>query len=137
MQDEYDRIDVWLNSRECVSGGKGLNHGDTNVLNFIDDGQAVSMIDVDSPIHTWYATDLAGPVRDSKTMTPDQRRGLWSSFIQGYRTERPIDIDYETVRWILRQWMLVTYVAYLNMPDPEQKPYLKRWYSFVANPGKW
>lgn len=134
---EYERIDAWLRRNSPLPGGKGLTHGDTNVLNFIDDGDQVSEIDVDSPMLTWYAIDLTCPVRNSKTMTPDECVDLWEGLMSGYRSIRPIDLDSECVRWILREWMLVDYVSYSRMPNPEQRDYLERWYSYVENPNLW
>ena len=62
---------------------------------------------------------------------------MWSGFVSGYRSLRPIDLDFESIRWLLRQWMLVSYVAYARMPNPEKKDYLKQWFSFIEDPGKW
>jgi Ser/Thr protein kinase RdoA (MazF antagonist) len=134
---EFERIDAWLNENTPLPGGKGITHGDTNVFNFIDDGSRVSIIDFDSPMFTWYATDLAYPFRNDKTMSPAERAELWSAFQSGYNAIRPIDIDYETIRWMLRQWMLVTYVSYADMPDHHKKPYLKRWYASIEDPTRW
>ncbi len=121
-----------------MSGGKGLIHGDTNTLNYIDDGKEVCLIDIDSPDVAWYAIDIARTFgRPDPNMTPKQRAGLYESFMTGYGSIRPIDLDYEAVRWLMRQHMFVTYVAYARMPNPEQRAYLKRWYSFVENPDQW
>ena len=41
---EYKRIDDWLQARCPLPGGKGLTHGDTNILNFIDNQDRVSIV---------------------------------------------------------------------------------------------
>ena len=43
---EYRKIDAWLNASRPLPGGKGLTHGDTGILNFIDDKNRVSLIDI-------------------------------------------------------------------------------------------
>ena len=135
---EYAKINDWLETSLPLAGGKGLTHGDTNILNFIDNGKQVSLIDIDSPMHTWYAIDLSHPFSHNQVgLISKDRFLLYSAFIAGYRSLRPTDLEYETIRWLMRHWMLVTYVAYAAMPNPEEKAYLKRWYSFVEHPEQW
>jgi Ser/Thr protein kinase RdoA (MazF antagonist) len=135
---EYARIDAWLEASCPLPGGKGLTHGDTNILNFIDNGEEVSLIDIDSPDFTWYANDLAKPFcRADPDLSPEERAELYAGFMTCYRSIRPINVEYEDIRWLMRASILVTYVAYARMPNPGRKDYLKRWYSFVENPDRW
>jgi len=131
---EYAKIDTWLEVNCPLPGGKGLTHGDTNIRNFIDDGEDVSLIDIDSPELTWFANDLAKPFcAPDPSLSPSDRAELWAGFMTGYRSLRPIDVDYEAIRWLMRQSMLVTYVTYVLMPNPEKRDYLKRWYLRVMS----
>ena len=133
---EYDAIDEWLKINFPLPGGKGLTHGDTNIFNFIDNGDAVSIIDIDDPEYTWYAVDLANPLRErNEEISHDERLRLWSALLAGYSSIRPIEIDYETITWLLRLWSLDTYVLF--MPDGVNKEWMQRLLRFIENPEKW
>ncbi|MGA1195157.1 MAG: phosphotransferase [Candidatus Latescibacterota bacterium] len=133
---EYKRIDTWLNDSCPLPGGKGLTHGDTNILNFIDDKNRVSIIDVDNPEFTWYAVDMSHPFRHrNEDISHEERFDLWSAFYSGYCSVRAIDLDYEMITWLLRLWSLDTYVMY--MPYGVKKEWMKRLLRFIENPSKW
>jgi len=133
---EYKRIDDWLQESCPLPGGKGLTHGDTNILNFIDDKDRVSIIDVDHPVFTWYAVDLSHPFRHrNEDISHGERYDLWLAFESGYCSVRPIDLDYETITWLLRLWSLDTYVMY--MPYGVDKEWMVRLLRFIENPSKW
>ena len=133
---EYQRIDDWLQASCPLLGGKGLTHGDTNILNFIDNKSRVSIIDVDNPEFTWYAIDLSHPFRHrNEDISHEERYDLWSAFKDGYDSCRPIEVDYETITWLLRLWSLDTYVMY--MPYGVNKEWMARLLRFIEKPSKW
>jgi len=133
---EYQRVDAWLNASCPLSGGKGLIHGATNILNFIDDKNYVSIIDVDNAEFTWFAVDLANPFRHrNEDISYEERYDLWKAFKSGYCSHRPIELDYETITWLLRLWSLDTYVMY--MPYGVNKEWMERLLRYIQNPSKW
>ena len=133
---EYNRIDTWLQASCPLPGGKGLTHGDTNILNFIDNKDHVSIIDVDNIEFTWYAVDMSHPFRHrNEDISHEERRDLWLAFESGYCSVRSIDLDYETITWLLRLWSLDTYVMY--MPYGVDKEWMVRLLRFIENPRKW
>ena len=133
---EYKIIDAWLQASCPLPGGKGLTHGDTNILNFIDNKDCVSIIDVDNPEFTWFAVDISHPFRHrNEGISHEERYDLWSAFQYGYCSCRSIDLDYETITWLLRLWSLDTYVVY--MPYGVDKEWMERLLRFIENPSKW
>ena len=136
LQSEYENVSDWLQSSCPLPGGKGLIHGDTNILNFMDDKNHVSIIDVDNAEFTWYAVDLANPFRHrNEDISHEERYDLWTAFNSGYCSHRFIDLNYETITWLLRLWSLDTYVMYI--PYGRNKEWMERLLRFIKNPKKW
>ena len=114
-----------------------MNHGDTNILNFVDDGRRAGLIDITEPTYGWYAMEMVDPFGDYGISRED-RRVLWSRFLSGYCSCRPVDIDFESVVWLLRRGTLDLFVHFLpdNPPD-NRKDWMKVCYRYVSGEEKW
>ena len=137
---EYREIDAWLDANSPLPGGKGLSHGDTKILNFIDDTHHASLMDITEPEFRWYAIEVAGPLRShcDESISHEGRQRLCSGFLSGYCSCRPIDMDFESITWLLRMIHLDMYVWCLNSnPENISKEYMRRWLRFIEDPSKW
>jgi len=56
--------------------------------------------------------------------------------LHGVRVPCPL-LAYAAKIVVVETVVLDTYVAYWHIPSRENRDYLKRWFSYIENPGKW
>lgn len=84
IQDALDQITDWRTEFSRQAEGPILTHGDMNAGNALWDGNEVTLIDFDEPIHHWVEADVARPFRETSDIGVAERVELLEAFLKGY-----------------------------------------------------
>jgi Ser/Thr protein kinase RdoA (MazF antagonist) len=85
----------WLRTLPVESATYGLIHYDLEPDNLVWDGQQLHVVDFDDAAYHWFAADVAFAFDQVLRNCPQQAPQVQNSFLEGYRSIRPLDTWWE------------------------------------------